>query len=91
MERIKKEMDEKQIILIIKVMNGGGAERVLSLLANHFFRSGRDVTILLTHQSVSQADFSRVDPHGRVLSVEDQLPAIRHLARMPDHIFSNTC
>ena len=39
-------MQKYGITFVIRTLAGGGAERVLSLLANHFALSGRDVTVI---------------------------------------------
>ncbi len=71
-------MPLKEIILLIKVMNGGGAERVLSLLANHFHAEGHAVTLVITHQSLGQADLRRVDKGVQIIALEDELPTTRY-------------
>lgn len=79
MEAIQKElMPPKEIILLIKVMNGGGAERVLSLLANHFHAEGHAVILVITHQSMKQADLRGVDNGVQVIALEDELPTTHY-------------
>lgn len=46
---------KKEIFFIIKVMLGGGAERVISLLSRAAADKGYSVTVILTHQSKKDA------------------------------------
>lgn len=46
---------KKEIVFIIKVMLGGGAERVISLLSRAAADKGYSVTVILTHQSKKDA------------------------------------
>ena len=46
---------KKEIVFIIKVMLGGGAERVISLLSRAAADKGYSVTVILTHQSKNDA------------------------------------
>ena len=48
-------MEKKEIIFAIKVMSGGGAERVISLLSSSMVDKGYSVILLLTHQSEKDA------------------------------------
>ena len=41
----------KEIIFIIKLMLGGGAERVVTLLSNAATKNGYKVSLVLTHQN----------------------------------------
>ena len=66
-------MQNEEIIFLIKVMNGGGAERVISLLANHFVVKGYNVSLLITHQKLKQADLRRLDNSVHVMTLEDEL------------------
>ena len=63
----------QEIILLIKVMNGGGAERVLSLLANHFLADGYKVTLVITHQRLEHTDLNRLNDDVQVIALEDML------------------
>lgn len=60
--------------MLIKVMNGGGAERVISLLANFLLEQDWNVTLLLTHQKLKDADLTRLNKGVRVISLEDEVP-----------------
>ncbi|MBQ3128903.1 MAG: glycosyltransferase [Clostridia bacterium] len=64
---------KKQIVFLIKVMNGGGAERVVSLLSKAFADAGKRVTLILTHQSLSEAELSAVDKRIEVISLPDEI------------------
>lgn len=64
-------MDE--IIFLIKCMYSGGAERVMSSLANACVKEGRNTFLILTHQSLRNANLSRLDEGVRVVSLEDEL------------------
>ena len=64
---------EKGITFLIKVMNGGGAERVTSLICSAMLRRGADVTLILTHQKLEDAVLKDVDPLIQVISLEDSI------------------
>lgn len=74
METGEEAAMRKKLIFAIKVMSGGGAERVISILCNHFSRRGFDVTLILTHQSLKNADLRALDSSIKVLSVPDSAP-----------------
>ena len=61
----------KSGVFLIKCMNGGGAERVVSLLSNHLAFLGYDVTVILTNQSLSKAQFQELSSKVNVISLED--------------------
>ena len=61
----------KSVVFIIKCMNGGGAERVVSILSNHLAFLGYDVTVILTNQSLSKAQFLELSSKVNVISLED--------------------
>lgn len=61
----------KSVVFLIKCMNGGGAERVVSLLSNHLAFLGYDVTVILTNQSLSKAQFQELSSKVNVISLED--------------------
>ena len=66
-------MGNKEIVFMILVMRGGGAERVLSLLANELVRQGYKVTIIITHQKKSDAMLDFVDKSINIVSLEDEV------------------
>ena len=60
----------KTITLLIKQMVGGGAERVISLLGNSFAERGYDTTLIITHQSLKDADLTNIQKNIRTISLE---------------------
>lgn len=67
------QMNNKEIIMFIKVMNAGGAERVLTILANHLHSTGYKVTLLLTHQKMVQTNLQHLNNDIQVIALEDEL------------------
>ena len=63
----------KSVTFIIKVMNGWGAERVISVLGNHLVQYGYDVTIIITHQSYADAQLELINPKIRVIALENEI------------------
>lgn len=63
----------KQITLLIKQMVGGGAERVISLLSNSFAERGYNTTLIITHQSLKDADLANIQKHVHMISLEDEI------------------
>ncbi len=63
----------KTITLLIKQMVGGGAERVISLLGNSFAERGYDTTLIVTHQSLKDADLTNVQKKVHTISLEDEV------------------
>ena len=63
----------KTITLLIKQMVGGGAERVISLLGNSFAERGYDTTLIITHQSLKDADLTNVQKEVHTISLEDEV------------------
>lgn len=53
-------------------MNGGGAERVVSLLSNAAARNGSKVSLILTHQSKADAVLRDIDGRINVISLRDE-------------------
>lgn len=70
-----------QIVFLIKVMNGGGAERVVSLLSKAFAEQGKQVTLILTHQSLCEADLTNIDKRICVISLPDEIKNVDSSAR----------
>lgn len=64
---------DKQITLLIKQMVGGGAERVVSLLSNSFAERGYDTTLIITHQSLKDADLANIQKNVHTISLEDEV------------------
>lgn len=65
-----------QVVFLIKVMNMGGAERIMSALANYCSDHAWNTTVILTHQSLSEANLSRLNSAVKVSSLEDQLKEV---------------
>lgn len=62
----------KELIFVIKVMNGGGAERVVSLLSRAAAEKGNCVSLVLTHQSKTDAVLRDIDSRINVISLPDE-------------------
>lgn len=65
--------EKKEITFLIKVMNGGGAERVISVLSRGFVKVGYEVSLILTHQKLEDANLETLHKNVKVLSLEDQI------------------
>lgn len=65
-------MMKKKIVFVMKLMAGGGAERVISLLTSQYVKRDFEVTLLLTHQSLADADLTNIDSKVNVISVPDE-------------------
>ena len=48
-----------RICFVMPTMSGGGAERVVSVLANEFIKAGYDVTLMLTNSTQIFSHFLR--------------------------------
>lgn len=73
-----------KIIFVVSALHGGGAERVIVTLANHFVRLGDEVTILMT---AGEESVYALHPDVRLLSIGqpsqgNPLVQIRRLLRM---------
>ena len=62
----------KEIVFVIKVMLGGGAERVISLLSRAAVRNGSKVSLILTHQNKADAVLKDIDGRINVISLPDE-------------------
>ncbi len=62
-----------EITFLMKVMSGGGAERVISLLTDAFAERNNNVTLIITHQSLCEADLSNINKKVRVISLPDEV------------------
>lgn len=69
--------EKREITFLIKVMNGGGAERVISVLSRGFVDAGHRVSLILTHQSLKEAKLEALHEKVNVLSLEDQLSDLK--------------
>ena len=65
--------EKKEIVFVMKVMNGGGAERVISLLTSAAVNRGSDVTLLITHQKKSDSVLRDIDSGVNVISLPDEV------------------
>ena len=63
----------REITFLIKVMSGGGAERVITLLTDAFARKGKKVNLIITHQNLSDANLSNVNKKINVISLPDEI------------------
>lgn len=73
----------KEIIFIIKVMHGGGAERVISLLSHAAAEKGYNVSLLLTHQNKKEAALHGIDRRINVISLPDEISNKKRLSLTP--------
>ncbi len=64
---------QKELIFVMKLMNGGGAERVISLLVNSAVARGFNVKLIITHQSIKDAILRDVDTEVEVISLPDEI------------------
>lgn len=64
---------KKELIFVISCMSGGGAERVVSLLSSNAVKRGYDVTLMITGQTMSEAELSDIDKNIKVISVPDSI------------------
>lgn len=62
----------KEVIFIIKVMLGGGAERVVSLLSHASAEKGYKISLILTHQSKKDAVLHGIDDRINIISIPDE-------------------
>lgn len=66
-------MMRKEIVILIKQMVGGGAERVVSLLGNSLSERGYNVTLIITHQQYKDAILNTIESNVNVISLEDEI------------------
>lgn len=64
---------DKEVILVIKQLTGGGAERMLLILADELLKKGFHASVLITHQHLKDADLDRVTSRVKVISLPDEL------------------
>ncbi len=76
----------KEIVFIIKVMLGGGAERVVSLLSHAATDKGYKVSLILTHQSKKNAVLHNVDERINILSLTDEISSQKFSTFIPNLI-----
>lgn len=68
---------QKEIVFLIKVMSGGGAERVVSLLSSAVEKKGFKTTLILTHQSKQEALLNDINPDIKVISLPDEIKNLK--------------
>lgn len=64
---------KKEIVFLIKVMNGGGAERVISLLSGAVAERDFNVSLIITHQSLKDSVLSEINNRVKVISLPDEV------------------
>lgn len=69
---MSREIMPKEIIFVMKVMSGGGAERVISLLSRAAAEKGNCVSLVLTHQNKTDAVLKDIDSRINVISLLDE-------------------
>lgn len=69
---MSRKIMSKELIFVMKVMNGGGAERVISLLSSAATEKNNCVSLILTHQSKSDAVLRDIDSRINVISLPDE-------------------
>lgn len=88
-----KTKNKKEIVFLIKVMCGGGAERVITLLSNATIQQGYDVTFIITHQSKEDSVIINMDPNVKILNLPDQNKQTLNyrFTKKTIHLFSRLC
>lgn len=61
------------MFFLIKTISGGGAERVISLLSDSFAKRGYNTTLIITHQSLKDADLTNIQKNVHTISLEDEV------------------
>ncbi len=73
----------KEFIFFMKLMNGGGAERVISLLSSAFVSKGYPTILVITHQKLKDADLNNIDNRIKVISLVDEVAEYKHSSFIP--------
>ena len=63
----------KSITFLIAQMLGGGAERVISLLCNSFSDLGYNVTLIISNQTLGEADLESIHKNVNMISLADEV------------------
>ena len=74
--------DVKDVLFVLPIMRGGGAERVASLLANEFERQGCQVTVCLTSceaRDVRRCDLAESIP---IVLLRDRMNSLKGVGRI---------
>ncbi len=74
---------KKEIVFITKLMLGGGAERVISLLSRAAADSGNNVTVILTHQSKKDAVLHEGLSDINIVSLPDEIESKKNPTFIP--------
>lgn len=74
---MSRKIMPKNLVFVMKVMSGGGAERVISLLTSAAVNCGYDVTLLITHQKKQDSVLRDIDSGVRVISLPDEAEQIK--------------
>ena len=72
----------KEIVFLIKVMHGGGAERVISLLSRGAVEIGNKVSLIITHQNKAEAVLNHIDSRINVISLTDEISCKKSLKKI---------
>lgn len=72
-EEVVEMTQKKDITFLIKVMNGGGAERVITILSKALVQRGYRVNLILTHQRKEDAQLKEIDKEITVFSLVDEV------------------
>lgn len=64
-------MNKKQVLMVMPVLKGGGAERVASILTNEFYKNGYDCEFLLASCKNDEVINRDLDKNIPVLSLQD--------------------
>lgn len=75
-------MSEKQkVFFVIGAMCGGGAERVITILANASVACGNDTAIILTDQKVSEVIEYELDERIKLISISESVDIYKFKAK----------
>ena len=80
---MSRKIMPKKLVFVMKVMNGGGAERVISLLTSAAVNRGSDVTLLITHQKKQDSVLGDIDSGVQVISLPDEARKQKTSAFLP--------
>lgn len=67
---------KRKIIFLIKVMNGGGAERVVAILSSALVKRGYEVILIISHQKMADVYLRDIAEEIQVISLEDQIEGL---------------
>lgn len=75
-EEAEKMKPKNEVTFLIKVMNGGGAERVISLLSGALVKKEYMVNLIVTHQKKADAYLRDIDESIKVIFLEEKIPEL---------------